>query len=376
MSTDLTNPRSVEMPSDAPDGVPSGAKRGLSQDSEDTPRSDPAKRLRAWGSSNGDGRERRHADYTVGWICALHIELAASRAMLDREHGGLLKVANDPNEYVLGNIGAHNVVMACLPSGQYGTNNAAIVASNMRSSFPSIRVGFMVGIGGGAPSDGFDIRLGDVVVGTTVIQYDLGKILSGERVQRTATPRVAPHDLLIAINKLRALHESMPSEVTTILQHMLDRHPKMATEYAYPIQCEDRLFCATYDHAQLAHCNHCDSSKVQPRPLRESNNPHIHYGGVASGNQVVKDGKTRDRLAKELGVICFEMEAAGLVDQFPCMIVRGICDYADSHKNKQWQRYAAATAAAYAKELLSTMAPSKIEAMPTADAPETITDDS
>jgi nucleoside phosphorylase len=66
----------------------------------------------------------------------------------------------------------------------------------------------------------------------------------------------------------------------------------------------------------------------------------------------MKDGRTRDQLAGELGILCFEMEAAGLVDTFPCLVIRGICDYADSHKNKQWQEYAAATAAGYAKELL------------------------
>ena len=56
-----------------------------------------------------------------------------------------------------------------------------------------------------------------------------------------------------------------------------------------------------------------------------------------------------------MGVLCVEMEAAGLMDDFPCLVIRGICDYADSHKNKRWQPYAAATAAAYAKELLSTI---------------------
>ncbi|KZL76464.1 nacht and ankyrin domain protein [Colletotrichum incanum] len=350
------------MSSDALDMLNSGTRRDLSQDSGYVPQSDPLEHSKTWGHSNGDDRERQHADYTVGWVCALHFELAASRAMLDRQHRDLLKKDNGPNEYVFGNIGAHNVVMACLPSGQYGTNNAAIVASNMRSSFPSIRVGLMVGIGDGVPSDVFDIRLGDVVFGKTVIQHDLGKMLPGGRVERTATRREAPHNLLNAISKLCALHESMPSEVPSILQHMLHRHPEMAREYAYPSQFEDQLFYATYDHQQPADCNRCD-------PLK-SNHPNIHYGGVASGNLLVKDGKLRDELAKELGVICFEMEAAGLADQFPGITVRGICDYADSHKNKLWQRYAAATAAAYAKELLSTMAPSKIEAMPTAGAPE------
>jgi nucleoside phosphorylase len=90
-----------------------------------------------------------------------------------------------------------------------------------------------------------------------------------------------------------------------------------------------------------------------------------HYGLIASGNQVMRHGQTRDRLARELGILCFEMEAAGLMDNFPCLVVRGICDYADSHKNKQWQEYAAATAAAYAKELLSLI--------PENQAPETLT---
>jgi nucleoside phosphorylase len=60
----------------------------------------------------------------------------------------------------------------------------------------------------------------------------------------------------------------------------------------------------------------------------------------------------RDQLSKELGgVLCFEMEAAGLMNVFPCVVIRGICDYADAHKHKQWQEYAAAVAAAYAKSL-------------------------
>jgi len=64
---------------------------------------------------------------------------------------------------------------------------------------------------------------------------------------------------------------------------------------------------------------------------------------------------TRDQLRKDLGVLCVEMEAAGLMDEFPCLVIRGICDYADSRKNKKWQPYAAATAAGYAKELLSIL---------------------
>lgn len=70
----------------------------------------------------------------------------------------------------------------------------------------------------------------------------------------------------------------------------------------------------------------------------------------------MRDVLERDRISTALsGVLCFEMEAAGFMNNFPCLVIRGICDYADSHKTKQWQPYAAATAASYAKELLSTI---------------------
>ena len=77
----------------------------------------------------------------------------------------------------------------------------------------------------------------------------------------------------------------------------------------------------------------------------------------------MKHGITRDRLAEQEDIICFEMEAAGLMDNFPCLVIRGICDYADSHKNKIWQQYAAAVAAAYAKALLLVIAPQVVMEM-------------
>jgi nucleoside phosphorylase len=110
-----------------------------------------------------------NTDYTVGWICALETELAASQAMLDEEHPDLPQARNDLNTYTLGRIGQHNVVLACLPSGTTGIGAAATVGSDLLRSFPKIRFGLMVGIGGGAPSNPSDdprqdIRLGDVVV--------------------------------------------------------------------------------------------------------------------------------------------------------------------------------------------------------------------
>lgn len=96
-------------------------------------------------------------NYTVGWICALPLELIAARLFLDEEHALPSKTApHDNNGYILGAIqtdaGKHNVVVATLPSGVYGTTSAASVATSVLNSFPNVRVGLMVGIGGGAPS--------------------------------------------------------------------------------------------------------------------------------------------------------------------------------------------------------------------------------
>jgi nucleoside phosphorylase len=105
-----------------------------------------------------------HDDYAVGWICALPVEMAAAKLMLDEIHDPLPHPRADQNNYILGNIGEHNIVIASLPSGAYGTVSAATVAIQVLSSFPSIRFGLMVGIGGGVPSNKADIRLGDIVV--------------------------------------------------------------------------------------------------------------------------------------------------------------------------------------------------------------------
>jgi nucleoside phosphorylase len=302
-------------------------------------------------------------EYTVGWICALHCELAAARAMLDEIDAQTLEQdPSDHNIYELGRIGGHGVVIACLPAGRYGTNSAALVARDIFRTFKSIRIGLMVGIGGGAPSSVKDVRLGDVVVSQPertfggVVQYDLGKTTKDDKFVRTGTLNAPPRVLLAAVARLKAIHLGEDSQIPKFLSEMLEKKPKMQSKFIHQgVQC-DRLFQANYDHVEamdeLDECQRCDPSKLLPRPPRVSEDPQIHYGIIASGNQVIKHALTRDRLREEFGALCFEMEAAGLMQDFPCLVIRGICDYSDSHKNKRWQAYASATAAAYAKELL------------------------
>ena len=83
----------------------------------------------------------------------------------------------------------------------------------------------------------------------------------------------------------------------------------MMALFSRPADEQDRLFHPAYDHPHGEDsCINCDKRRLIHRELRTSDGPQIHYGLVASGNQVMKHGKTRDRLAKEYGIL---MEAAG-----------------------------------------------------------------
>ncbi|KAF2135076.1 uncharacterized protein K452DRAFT_261099, partial [Aplosporella prunicola CBS 121167] len=297
-----------------------------------------------------------HEDYTVGWVCALPIELTAAQEMLDNEHDDLPQDSDDANTYTLGNIGEHNVVIACLPAGQTGTNSAAAVAMQMKSTFRAIRFGLMVGIGGGVPSRETNIRLGDVVVSEPgkghggVIQYDFGTT-TPNGFEQTGFLNTPPPILLTALSKLQAKHNRGKSNLSMHISK-LGKLPQFSRDQTG----EDVLFDGGYNHVGGDDCMLCDNTQKLQRKARIVDTPEIHYGTIASGNQVMRDGAIRDRISSELKkVLCFEMEAAGLMNRFPCLVIRGICDYADSHKNKRWQPYAAGTAAAYAKELLLVM---------------------
>jgi nucleoside phosphorylase len=276
--------------------------------------------------------------------------------MLDDEHPGLKKMEHDVNDYTLGRIGVHNIVIACLPAGSLGNGPAATVAKDMERSFP-IKFGLMVGIGGGVRSKKTDIRLGDVVISQPewshggVVQWDFGRMEYRGVFRRTGSLNKPPPELLHALQSMQTKHLRRGNNLQDSLQ-IIARNPVMAEKFGYPGAKHDQLFEAAYDHKGEETCEGCDTQKLVERLPRTNSAPIIHYGNIASGNKVMKHGLTRDQLAKDEKVICFEMEAAGLMDNFPCLVTRGICDYADSHKNDTWQHYAATTAAAAARELL------------------------
>lgn len=305
----------------------------------------------------------------------MEIEQVAAMQMLDEKNERLAQPDTDPNYYMLGSINKHNVVMAGLPTT--GNSAAATVVAHMRTTFPKLRFGLLVGIGGGVPTrtDKGLIKLGDVVVSkptgqhSGALQYDHGKA-EVDRFERTGALAPPPPALLNAAQQVDIAWRGARED--PLKQHLqrIDVSAPGLRCYKSPGTSQDRLFQPDYTHADrelsCRKCG-CDTSELVDRASCNSDDDEdntclsgrneqwvtIHRGTIASGELVMRNGMQRDLLAKAYKVLCFEMEAAGALNDFPCLVIRGISDYADSHKNDRWQGYAAAVAAAYARDLFT-----------------------
>ncbi|KAL4768679.1 nucleoside phosphorylase domain-containing protein [Aspergillus nidulans var. acristatus] len=268
--------------------------------------------------------------FTVGWITAIETEFLAATQILDAKYDAkkINLPTGDKNVYTLGRIGEHNVVIATLPPNIYGTRSATAVANGIQRNFPMVRVVLMVGVAGGAPAQS-DVRLGDVVVGTRVVPYDFGK----ERP-----------------NHLEFTGDFQVSNSTLL----------NGTQYRHTESCD-----CLYERPR-------ELEMIVPRPQRKSyDRIKIHCGSIGSADKVVKDAIKRDKLTLEHGLLCFEMESAGIIPLFKYLLpIRGICDYSDSHNSKQWQGYAAAAAAVYAKCFLDAIPSADLDAQIPPDADE------
>ncbi|THW83683.1 WD40 repeat-like protein [Aureobasidium pullulans] len=303
-----------------------------------------------------------HEDYVVGWICPMRVEYTAALSMLDEEHETLRQDIADENIYTLGSINGHNVALATLP--KTGNSPTARVMTNMSRTFQALRFYLLVGIGGGIPvrTDDGPVRLGDVVVSEGVIQHDRGKFeASGFKLKGTLAP--PPQVLLAATNTLLAKRDMTDDD--PLLEHLsrIDTSKRRLKRYQFPGRRRDHVYEPSYTH--LVKGATCDEAKCDPskRILRgpsyetldsqvvEQPDITIHQGTILSGETVMKNGAQRDAIAKPLDAICYECEAAGAMSSVPCLVVRGISDYADSHKNDDWHGFGSAVAAAYARQL-------------------------
>ena len=315
------------------------------------------------------------SDYTVAWLCALpKSELVAATMMLDERHEELRLNQQDRNLYTYGSINGHNVVLSCLPPGQPGKLSGLRLVQPLSQSFPNLRIHLFVGIGGGVPRNPppedsqQDVHLGDVVVGWAVktgdpgvVQWDYVRYHDQDKVESLGSLNKPGWQLVAALGSMLRDREMGEKPFYAHLTALNEKTSK----FANPGQVYDKLFHRTYEHANhdtnATQCSQCDPNQLANRSRCTTQEPVFHQGTIASGDSVMQNAERRDAVSRKFhNAICFEMEAAGVIDETRCLIIRGISDYCDSHKSGLWQNYAAATAAAFAKQFLFTIQPSSV----------------
>lgn len=330
-------------------------------------------------------KPRDRADFTIAIICALPLEGDAVEVIFDEIYDeveqGYGKQPGDTNAYVTGRIGQHNVVLCYMPS--MGRSSAASVASSLRLSYMGVKLALVVGICGGVPypSGNQQIFLGDVIISDSVIQYDFGKQYPGGFKRNIGVkdtlgrPSQEIRSLLASLKTRRArlkLEKGIAEYLCAFRETELGWHLPTSEDtlfdssFAHKHRFEEPSFdCACFTEgrpdeicpeASEMSCDRlaCDDRHViRRRSTTEGTGSSVHIGTIASADTVMKSGEDRDRIVRSERVLGFEMEGAGVWDNIPCIVIKGVCDYADSHKSKDWQDYAAAVGACAAKSFLS-----------------------
>ncbi|PYH42662.1 ankyrin repeat protein [Aspergillus saccharolyticus JOP 1030-1] len=310
-------------------------------------------------------------DYSVGWVCTLPIEVEAAKATFDCIHDNLLPpnldLNNNNNNYILGSLQGHNVILAypnccaCEDGEDDDKPSLSDVATQLQANFASVRIILMVGIAGAVPNTNEDIRLGDIVVSNSAvgrpgaIQYAAnGEQMEDQILRGRALGQPTSSLLLTATRKAETAAIFGDSKIDQYVADIVRKDPVI---FSRPSPEQDFLFEPNYGQATIdsgeSACRDCNPGRVRSRQPRETPRPTVHYGLIATGHHAVRHGATRDTLPYKQGVLSSETGAIGLKDAAQYLIIRGICNYADSHRSKLWHPYAAVAAAAYAKEVLS-----------------------
>ncbi|OTA02514.1 hypothetical protein A9Z42_0028920 [Trichoderma parareesei] len=345
-------------------------------------------------------RPSRRENFEIAFICALEVEFEALCFVVDefwdQEENSYGKVDGDANNYRTGRIGRHNIVLLLL--SQIGKVSAANAASSLHASFPRLRLAVLVGGCAAAPrSNNTDILLGDVIISTGVVQYDLGSKHPGGFVRKDSSkcnlskPRKEVENILATL-QVSTMRNKLTRRTANLLLSMQTNAAKLGygSKYQYPGIFEDRLFEADYLHKHRGpDCSICNGSPnavcktalhasceelqcqrgrlVHRKRLEERlrlcqqgdishQDPAIWFGTFGSGDTVMRSSEGRDALASEENMIAFEMEAAGIWEELPSIVIKGAFDYGDSHKNKRWQAFASATAACATRAIVEQLA--------------------
>lgn len=358
-----------------------------------------------------DVRQPRHrGGFQIAVVCALEEERDAVLGLMNRYKSTDYRVAHgDRNQYSYGELGGKPIVLARLQ--RMGPNESGWTAKDISYSFHNIVLALVVGIAAGAPFK-YDVRkqaqtdnetmlklaklagidseqdpetaaqlqptglkLGDVIVSTQVTEWDFGRWYD-DRLERK-TPREntlsgTPRSVSNFLNNMSRL--TIRDELLPKLREDVSSNMDLEIQYKQRPQATDNVYAANTRHKHYHGCETCDKcvewyhspcdialkspcEQLGCTPLyvneHKPSDENIFFGRVASGKTTLKSARTRNQLIAEGNYIGFEMEGLGVWEVLPTIVVKGIVDYADSHKSKQWREHPATRAALCASALIS-----------------------
>lgn len=266
--------------------------------------------------------------------------------------------------------------------GEYGSRDAALALRILEEQCEYLKLVVLLGVCAGIPcppAPSSPIYLGDVILATAVLAHAKGaRDEPGRLSLRENSPHAAPHKIRHFLNVLGTEYES--EELTRLSQEEVRGLQSRFPTYRHP--GADVLFDGAYHHVHRptcpqkqclldgtefckqvrktpcedAGCEVARATRVKSLGQANQNNNHpfsLHSGVYASADIVTRNPSRRDLLAAEHGILAFEMEAAGIWDLSPyVMVIKGVSDYGDTHKNHQWQNRAALHAACITKMIV------------------------
>ncbi|CAG9860984.1 unnamed protein product [Phyllotreta striolata] len=281
----------------------------------------------------------------------------------------------ESNVYTLGNIGAHRIVCTKLPSVGH-TREAMTAAGNtttrLLGTFQKVDYVFLVGVGGGVPhytDYNKHVRLGDVVISSPVknknIYFYCESAKSTEKGNEFEIKPYGPTDVKL-------------QEIATQLKTATDKDSGATPPWMNYIRDGLNILCSQQEESDFK-MPHSDTDKLymsigekdlievaHPVPLDNSKKrlegcPRIHLSTVASGRQVVKEDRLRQQFANQVGALAFDCEFDTVIESIlgnckdSFIIIRGISDYKDGTRRKEWQPYASLAAASVMKAIICGM---------------------
>ncbi|KAF3231960.1 hypothetical protein TWF191_003936 [Orbilia oligospora] len=270
--------------------------------------------------------------YTIGWICDSSVGLNVARHILDEsDDNKILSGTTLASSYFLGRIGAHHIAV----SDGASENSPGLIpimerVTTLLSNFPRIKVLLLVGVGHRMRNSENDIRFGDIVVGVSdhtgsgLVQYDLEESIKGQ---------------FFPLEKASSNHPASLNRALKLIMHQRDR---------FPYNVKNEINEASLKQQEL--------DIVLDKSIDDLS---IHYGRIASGTFDISEIPTLDILAAENRILCFENDAAGLMNGLPCLAIRSIYDHSDIYTDRE---FAAVVAAIFAKVLLLEVSLADIEA--------------